>query len=60
MEGKIFDEISGEKATFAVKVLYSQNSTWQGTVRWLEAGEEVNFRSDMELMQIIEGALSPK
>ena len=30
----------GQLATFAVRVIFRQNSSWQGSVTWLEAGRE--------------------
>lgn len=49
---------NGEKATFVVHVEYRQNSTWQGNVTWIEQGETKNFRSALELMVMMESALS--
>ena len=54
------DEIlneSGKKATFVVNVQYRQNATWQGKVLWAEAGRSCNFRSALELLKLIDGAL---
>ncbi len=57
---KTADEIlneSGKKATFVVNVQYRQNATWQGKVLWAEAGRSCNFRSALELLKLIDGAL---
>ena len=48
---------SGKKATFVVNVQYRQNATWQGKVLWAEAGRSCNFRSALELLKLIDGAL---
>lgn len=39
-------------ATYHVTVLYHENHTWQGVVRWLEARECVRFRSFLELAKM--------
>ena len=43
--------------TFVLKILNRQNSTWQGTVTWVEEGRSQNFRSALELLKLIDGAL---
>ncbi|MEA5050131.1 MAG: hypothetical protein VB021_01510 [Oscillospiraceae bacterium] len=45
-------------ATFAVLIRYRRNSTWQGTVRWVEQKKEVNFRSALELIKLMDEAVS--
>lgn len=46
------------RGTFIVKVLRGQHSTWQGTVTWVDRKEEKNFRSALELIKLIDSALS--
>lgn len=46
-----------EKATFVVDVLYRRASTWQGNLRWLEGEKESAFRSEIELLSLIDSAL---
>ena len=48
----------GEIATFALKVLFRQNASWQGTIMWLEEKQEETFRSTMELLFLMDSALS--
>ena len=50
-------EKSGELATFVIHVKYRQNSTWQGDIFWTEKQEKRNFRSALELLKLIDGAL---
>ena len=52
------DEKRGEQATFIVQVKYRQNSTWQGQVVWAEENKKVYFRSALELLKLMDGALS--
>lgn len=43
--------------TFVVKIVSQQNSTWQGSVTWTEEKKVQNFRSALELLKLISGAL---
>lgn len=45
------------KGTFIVKILNRQSSTWQGSVTWVEEQQTQNFRSALELIKMIDGAL---
>ncbi|MHC1724023.1 MAG: hypothetical protein AB9836_12565 [Aminipila sp.] len=47
---------SGEKATFILQIKFRQNASWQGTVQWVEKKQELNFRSALELIKIIDSA----
>ena len=46
-----------ETGTFIVKILDRKNSTWQGTINWVEEQQTQNFRSALELLKLIDGAL---
>ncbi len=48
----------GEKGTFVIHVQFRQNATWQGNVQWLEKNKKQNFRSALELIKLIDEALS--
>ena len=48
---------SGVIATFAVRILFRQNASWQGSVTWLEGRQEQSFRSALELIFLIGSAL---
>ncbi|NCB94653.1 MAG: hypothetical protein EOM40_19200 [Clostridia bacterium] len=43
--------------TFIVKILDRQNATWQGSVTWVDERKEQYFRSALELLKLIDGAL---
>jgi len=47
----------GKLATFAVRVLFRQNASWQGSVTWLEGGRDESFRSVLELLFLMNSAL---
>mgnify|MGYP000225399950 FL=1 len=43
--------------TFIIKIMNQQNGTWQGSVTWVEEQREQHFRSALELLKLIDGAL---
>jgi len=48
------------KGTFIVKIMNTQNSTWQGSITWVEEGRTQNFRSALEMIKMIDGVLEEK
>lgn len=50
----------GALATFETRVIFRQHASWQGTVLWQEKGKEQSFRSVLELILLMESALSEK
>lgn len=44
-------------ATFRVDVMFRQNASWQGNLVWVEKKQESQFRSVLELLMILDGAL---
>jgi len=48
----------GLLGTFFVKVLFRQHTSWQGSVTWLEQYGEQPFRSVLELILLLDSALS--
>ena len=48
----------GNVATFATKILFRQNASWQGSVSWIEGQREEPFRSVLELLLLIDSAIS--
>jgi len=47
---------NGEIATFAVRVLFRQNASWQGSILWVEGDREESFRSVLELIFLLDSA----
>ena len=43
--------------TFIIKIMNQQNATWQGSVTWVDEQREQYFRSALELLKLIDGAL---
>ena len=48
---------TGKRATFAIRILFRQNASWQGSVTWLEGKSEQSFRSALELILRMSTAL---
>lgn len=42
---------------FLINVLFRQNSSWQGSVKWLDKQQTKNFKSVLELLHLIHEAL---
>ena len=49
---------AGRLGTFFVRVLFRQNASWQGSVLWLEGRREQSFRSALELIMLLDNALT--
>jgi hypothetical protein len=47
-------------ATFKIRILFRQNSSWQGNVIWMEKDEEAQFRSVLELIYLLDSAMNPQ
>lgn len=48
---------TGRHTTFVLRILFRQNTSWQGSVTWLEGKKEQSFRSVLELVLLINSAL---
>lgn len=48
----------GKKATFMVQVQFRQNATWQGTITWMDEKKTQRFRSTLEMIKLMDGALA--
>lgn len=48
----------GALATFQIKIIFRQNASWQGIVTWIDGRREESFRSALELILLMDSALS--
>ena len=48
----------GKLATLGIRVLFRQNTSWQGSVMWLEGKKEERFRSVLELLFLFDSAIT--
>ena len=44
--------------SFLVKIKYRKNSSWQGSVQWIETGKSQNFKSCLELIRLMDIAMN--
>lgn len=44
--------------TFIIQVKGNENSTWQGTIDWLEKKEKIAFRSALELIWLMDSSIN--
>jgi len=44
-------------ATFEVKVIFQQSATWQGAIIWSDRNIEQHYRSVLEMITLMNGAL---
>ena len=47
----------GRLATFRIKIMFRQNAGWQGTLAWVDGGQEEAFRSVLEMAMLLDSAL---
>ena len=47
----------GAQATFELKILFRQHTSWQGVLFWRERKIEHSFRSVLELIMLLDSAL---
>lgn len=48
---------STDNGTFLIQILDQQHSTWQGTITWIFNNEQKTFRSEVELLKLIDNSL---
>ena len=51
---------TGKVATFATKILFRQNASWQGSISWIEGQREEPFRSVLEMLLLMDSAINAK
>jgi hypothetical protein len=44
-------------ASFKICIMFRQNASWQGSCEWIDQGESANFRSALELIQLMDQVL---
>ena len=47
----------GKLATFAIRIQYRNNASWQGRIKWIEGDAEECFRSVLELFWLLDSAM---
>lgn len=49
--------MKGKSSTFIVKVMSTENASWQGTIQWVDGKKDVPFRSTLELIKLIDSVV---
>lgn len=44
-------------SNFLVTIFHQDNHSWQGVIQWLDTGRKVHFRSELELMTLLQAAV---
>jgi hypothetical protein len=57
-DGDIGSPPPGKIGNFVLKVVFRQNASWQGSLSWLDQNREESFRSVLELLKLLDEALS--
>lgn len=47
-----------ESCNFVIRILNTQNATWQGTVTWTDGKRTEAFRSALELIRLIDSVVT--
>ncbi|WP_455682702.1 hypothetical protein [Thomasclavelia sp.] len=50
--------LNSEKKTFIIDIKDCKNETWQGSLSWVQGKRSENFRSALELIKLIDSAVS--
>lgn len=45
--------------TFIVEIEYCRNASWEGTIKWTNGDRIQHFRSEMELIALIQDVFTP-
>jgi len=51
-------DAGGSKCTFEITVKFRQNATWQGQILWAEKNLKQTFRSVLEMLKLMDEALT--
>ena len=51
-------DLKNSENSFLVKIKYRQNSSWQGSIQWIETGKTQNFKSCLELIRLMDLAVN--
>jgi len=51
-------EQGSTKCTFKIEVRFLQNTTWQGSIHWIEGNQKRDFRSALEMLKLMDEALT--
>ncbi len=50
--------MNSKRNTFVVKLISKEHASWQGSIAWVDEHKEQTFRSALELIKLIDGAVN--
>lgn len=56
-DDSLFNRYKGKLATFELQVQFRQNASWQGEIIWKESGKSWGFRSELEMLRLIDSVI---
>ncbi|QGU00284.1 hypothetical protein SYNTR_1690 [Candidatus Syntrophocurvum alkaliphilum] len=56
LEQEFFETTGG--TTFLIRIYYRQNMSWQGVIQWLDGRKSMPFRSELEMIMLLQDALN--
>lgn len=56
MEQDALHTVTGNSTSFLITIHRQENHSWQGTIQWLESNLTVHFRSELEMLSLIQEA----
>ncbi|MBN2223024.1 MAG: hypothetical protein JW708_12540 [Vallitaleaceae bacterium] len=49
-----------QSSNFLVNIYRQENHSWQGVIQWLDTGKKIHFRSQLEMIMLMQEALTEK
>ena len=49
-----------QSSNFLVSIYRQENHSWQGVIQWLDTGKKIHFRSQLEMIMLMQEALTEK
>lgn len=54
------ERIETQSSNFLVSIYRQENHSWQGVIQWLDTGKKVHFRSQLEMIMLMQEAMESK
>ena len=51
------EKVQSNKTSFIIKILFTNNHTWQGEITWVEENKTLPFRSELEMLKLMDSAM---
>lgn len=55
---KTAERVTSGGTNFLVSVYHQENHSWQGSIQWLDTGQKVHFRSELEMLNLMQEAIA--